>query len=131
MTDYQTIEFLDLEIFLLDGKLGTNLFVKPTNKQLYLEGIPYSQALRIIEWCATFKDRDSNLAQLQTKLEERNYPTALIQKQLGRAKKKDRRGLLFQERKDKSRPDDKARLIFTYSKATHPYTSGSEKVTNY
>lgn len=120
-----------MEIFLLDGKLGTNLFVKPTNKQLYLdftsshpehckEGIPYSQALRIIERCAKPMDRDSNLAQLQTKLEERNYPTALIQKQFGRAKKKDRRGLIFQERKDKRRPDDKARLIFTYSTANPP-----------
>ena len=34
---YQKIQFLDLEIFLMDGKLGTNLFVKPTNKQLYLD----------------------------------------------------------------------------------------------
>ena len=61
---YQKIQFLDLEIFLSDGRLGTNLYVKPTNKQLYLdftsnhpdhckEGIPYSQALRIIERCHT------------------------------------------------------------------------------
>ena len=120
-----------MEIFLLDGKLGTNLFVKPTNKQLYLEGIPYSQALRIIEWCATFKDRDSNLAQLQTKLEERNYPTALIQKQFGRAKKKDRRGLIFQERKDKKKLMIKLGLFLHTVQPTHPYTSGSEKVRNY
>ena len=96
---YQKIEFLDFEIFLMDGKLGTNLFVKPTNKQLYLdftsshpehckEGIPYSQALRIIERCAKPMDRDANLAQLRTKLEERNYPAALIQKQFGRAKER-------------------------------------------
>ena len=37
---YQTIQFLDMEISLLDGKLGTNLFVKPTNKQLYLDFTP-------------------------------------------------------------------------------------------
>ena len=82
---YEKIEFLDLEIFLLDGRLGTNLFVKPTNKQLYLDftsnhpehckaGIPYSQSLRIIERCAKPEDREYNLAQSQTKLEERNYP---------------------------------------------------------
>ena len=65
-------------------------------------------------------DRDANLAQLRTKLEERNYPAALIQKQFGRAKKKGRRGLIFQERKDKRRPDDKARLILTDSTANPP-----------
>jgi hypothetical protein len=99
---YQKIQYLDLEIFLKDGKLGTDLFVKPTNKQLHLdyssshpdhckEGIPYSQALRIVERCATPTDRDNHLSKLQSKLEERNYPTELIQKQFSRAKKKDRR----------------------------------------
>ena len=34
---YQKVEFLDLEIFLKDGKLSTNLFIKPTNRQLYLD----------------------------------------------------------------------------------------------
>ena len=53
---HQKIQFLDLEIFIEDGKLKTNMFVKPTNSQIYLdfksnhplhckEGIPYSQAL--------------------------------------------------------------------------------------
>ena len=31
------IEFLDLEIIIENGKLETNLFVKPTNLQLYLD----------------------------------------------------------------------------------------------
>ena len=128
---YQKIQYLDLEIFLKDGKLGTDLFVKPTNKQLYLdyssshpdhckEGIPYSQALRIVERCATPTDRDNHLSHLQKKLEERNYPTELIQKQFSRAKKKDRRELIFQERKNKSSSSDKVRLIFTHSKANPP-----------
>ena len=128
---YQKIQYLDLEIFLKDGKLGTDLFVKPTNKQLYLdyssshpdhckEGIPYSQALRIVERCATPTDRDNHLSKLQSKLEERNYPTELIQKQFSRAKKKDRRELIFQERKSKSSSSDKVRLIFTHSKANPP-----------
>ena len=33
----QKIQFLDLEIFLEDGKLKTNMFVKPTNSQIYLD----------------------------------------------------------------------------------------------
>ena len=59
---FQKIEFLDLEISLEDGKLSTNIYVKPTNKQLFLdfksnhpdhckESIPYSQALRLVERC--------------------------------------------------------------------------------
>ena len=89
---YQKIEFLDLEIFLKDGRRNTNLFVKPTNKQLYLdfasnhpthckEGIPYSQALRVVERCATPKDRDFHLTQLQLKLEERGYPSENVKSQ--------------------------------------------------
>ena len=31
---YDKIEFLDLEISIEDGFLKTNLFIKPTNKQL-------------------------------------------------------------------------------------------------
>ena len=57
------IVFLDLEIFMEDGILKTDLHIKPTNKQLYLdfnsnhpnhgkEGIPYSQVLRVIEKCS-------------------------------------------------------------------------------
>ena len=52
--------YFDLEIFLEDGILKTDLHIKPTNKQLYLDfnsnhpghckiGIPYRQALRVIE----------------------------------------------------------------------------------
>ena len=83
-------------------------------------GIPYSQSLRIIEKCAKPEDRENNLAQLQTKLEERNYPSALIEKQFRRAKKRDRRDLIFQKRKDKTNTSDKVRLIITHSSANPP-----------
>ena len=75
---YEKIVFLDLEILMKDGRLETNLHIKPTNKQLYLDfksnhpehcrkGIPYSQALRVVERCATPYDRDIQLANLKTK----------------------------------------------------------------
>jgi hypothetical protein len=80
------IVFLDLEIFLEDGILKTDLYIKPTNKQLYLDfksnhqehckkGIPYSQALRVVEKCSEESDRDGQLANLKTKFEQRNYPS--------------------------------------------------------
>ena len=34
---YERIEFLDLEIRIEDGRLVTNLFIKPTNEQIYLD----------------------------------------------------------------------------------------------
>ena len=55
----EKVVFLDLEISLVDGKIETNLYIKPSNSQIYLDyhsnhpehtksSIPYSQALRVI-----------------------------------------------------------------------------------
>ena len=66
------VDFLDLEISKQNGKLQTNLYIKPTNLQLYLDyfsnhpehckvGLVYSQALRIIERCSKEDDRDLHL----------------------------------------------------------------------
>ena len=67
------VDFLDLEIKIENGRLETNLFIKPTNLQLYLDyfsnhpehckvGLVYSQALRIVEQCSKQEDRDAHLA---------------------------------------------------------------------
>ena len=82
---YEKIEFLDLEIRIEGGKLVTNLFIKPTNEQIYLDynsnhpehckqGIPYSQALRIMERCATTTDRDTHFTNLESKLVQKTTP---------------------------------------------------------
>ena len=95
---HSKIEFLDLEILIEDGYLKTNLYIKPSNKQLYLDynsnhplqckqSIPYSQALRVVERCATTTDRDFHLDNLKGKLEARNYPVSVIDKQLKKQKR--------------------------------------------
>ena len=72
------VDFLDLEIMIENGKLETNLFIKPTNLQLYLDyfsnhpehckvGLVYSQALRIVERCSKEENRDIHLANLKSK----------------------------------------------------------------
>ena len=102
------IEFLDLEISIENGVLKTNLFIKPSNKQLYLDynsnhplhckqSIPYSQALRVIERCATPTDRDLHLENLMSKFEERNYPTSLIEDKFKKAKAQNRKSLIFKQ----------------------------------
>ena len=127
---HQKIEFLDLEISIENGCIKTNLFIKPTNKQLYLdfnsnhplpcrESIPYSQALRVVERCSTPEDRDAQLADLRAKFEERNYPSKLIEEKFEKAKQKDRKTLIFQSRKKKMK-DNKVRLMFTHSDNNPP-----------
>jgi hypothetical protein len=127
----EKIEFLDLEIYIKDGKIKTNLFVKPTNKQLYLDytsnhpnhckdSIPYSQALRIIERCTENENKEENLENLKEKLLERNYPTELIERKFESACKKDRKSLIFQKRRQKNKKDGKIRCMLTYNKSNPP-----------
>ena len=127
----QRIEFLDLEISIVDGKLETDLFIKPTNLQLYLHyfsnhpehckaGIVYSQALRIIERCSLEENKTKHLENLKTKLKDMKYPDSLIVKQFSRAEKKDRKSLIFQQREPKKKSDDKIRLIFTHNAKNPP-----------
>ena len=129
---HSKIEFLDLEISIEDGYLKTNLYIKPSNKQLYLDynsnhplqckqSIPYSQALRVVERCATTTDRDFHLDNLKGKLEARNYPVSVIEKQFEKAKEKPRKSLIFNQRKNcKENGAKKVRLMFTHTQANPP-----------
>jgi hypothetical protein len=57
---------------------------------------------------------------LKTKFEQRNYPSDLIESQFQKAKRKERRALIFQAPKPKNGRDDKVRLIFTHNQANPP-----------
>ena len=124
------IEFLDLQIFIEDGILKTSLYIKPGNLQLYLdffsnhplpckEAIVYSQALRIIERCSLAEDVSKHLENLKEKLMQRNYPEKLINTKFEEARKKERKELIYQGRKQK-KCDDKVRLIFTHNEGNPP-----------
>ena len=125
----QKIEFLDLEIKIENGRLETNLYVKPTNLQIFLdyfsnhpqhckEGIIFSQALRIIERCSKPEDVEINLTKLEKKLSERNFPNTLIREKIDKAKNIDRKTIL--KRKVKSKSDNKVRGVFTYNQGNPP-----------
>ena len=99
---YNQVEFLDLLIKIENGKLKTDLYIKPSNLQLYLNfnsnhpepcktGLVYGQALRIVERCADAQDANQHLENLKAKLYERNYPENLVKKEIARAKTKDRK----------------------------------------
>ena len=121
----EKVEFLDLEILKQNGKLVTNLYIKPNNQQIYLdfesnhpqpckESIAYGQALRIIERCSFESDRDSHLSKLSKNLVDRNYPKNVIEKQFLKAKSKSRTQLLNQRRVYRG-GNKKVRLIFTHN----------------
>ena len=125
----EKIEFLDLEVRVENGRLETNLYVKPSNLQLFLdyfsnhpqhckEGIIFGQALRIIERCSKAEDLEKNLDSLAEKLKERNYPETLIQEKFQKARKIDRADILKSRKKKK--PDGKVRGIFTYNTTNPP-----------
>ena len=125
------IEFLDLQISIEEGKLETNLYIKPSNLQLYLDyfsnhpqhckvGMVYSLALRIIERCSKQKDADVHFENLKEKLKEKNYPEQVINKQFEMAKSKDRKELIYKPRPQKLKDDGKTRLIFTYNASNPP-----------
>ena len=70
---------------IIDGRLETDLYIKPTNLQLYLDftsnhpfhcksSLVYGQALRIIERCSRAESWGAHLENLKAKLVKRNYP---------------------------------------------------------
>ena len=80
--EYSTdkVEFLDLLLSMEHNRLKMDLFIKPSNKQLYLdfysnhpnpckEGVIFGQALRVIERCSKAEDSSKHLSNLKSKLE--------------------------------------------------------------
>ena len=129
------VEFLDLEISVINGKLCTNLFIKPSNQQLYLDfnsnhpepckqAIIYGQALRVVERCSNEEDLNNHLYNLEAKLSARNYPKDLIESKFQKAKVNSRNSLIHKKRKNQAGGDKKVRMIFTYNKGNPPLLSG-------
>ena len=63
--------------------------------------------MRVVERCASTEDRDEHLNNLKGKFLDRNYPQKLVEEQFMKEKLKDRKDLIFQDRKDKSKRDRK------------------------
>ena len=84
-----SIDFLDITVKNTKGSLSTTLFCKPTdiyNYLLYssehprhiLNGIPYSQFLRIRRICSDISDFKRNAFMLSTHFIRRGYPKRLV-----------------------------------------------------
>ena len=78
--------------------------------------------MRVIERCSNKEDVDTHLENLKNKLKIRNYPEKLIHSKFGKARKYSRNNLIYQNRHEKSKQDNKVRLIFTYNRGEPPTT---------
>lgn len=85
----QSVEFLDVRVIRHEGKLITDLYVKPTDTHQYLHAsschvyhskrsIPYSQALRLNRICSEPQFFDQRCNQLEEWLAKRGYKDKLV-----------------------------------------------------
>ena len=126
----ESLEFLDLRIMLKNGRLETEIYVKPTNLQLFLEydsnhpthcknAIVYGEALRVLERCSEPGSAEPHLERLKEKFIARKYPVDLVEQQFLKARKQDREQLIFNQRRPAT-DDKKIRLIFTHNRGNPP-----------
>ena len=117
----ETINFLDVNMRLVEGELMTDLFVKPTNRYQFLDlssSHPYhckkeiALALRLNRICSDNKSFDGRCNDLVGWLMERGYNGNMIRKQILRAQGYSRKDLLESENAETSNP--KLMLNSTY-----------------
>ena len=108
----KSINFLDVQVILEDGKFRTDLYVKPTDTHQYLDAsschvfhskrsIPYSQALCLNRICSDQKDFDKRCNELEGWLLKRGYSEKLVREQVLKGRKFDRNELLERGPKEK------------------------------
>ena len=122
----EEVNFLDLNIKLIDGELKTDLFVKPTDTHQFLDptsshpyhckkGIPYSQALRLNRICSDNTNFDKRCNDLEKWLMERGYNEKMVRNQILRAREHSRNDLLEREKQQMS--EQKLTFNITYHTA--------------
>ena len=87
---------LDTRVYIKDGRVQTDLHIKPTNKRQYLPtkschpkhyktAIPYNQALRIKRICLEQENLSLRTNQLKHHLSKRGYSDQLLDSEINRA----------------------------------------------
>ena len=92
------IPFLDTLCSIQDGKIDTDLYKKPTDRNQYLlpeschpkqttKAIPKSLGLRIVRICSDPDKRNLRLTELKEQLTERGYNKDMVQSCIDKVKK--------------------------------------------
>ena len=113
------IPFLDLKVKLIDGKLETDLYMKPTDRHQYLHylssypehtkhSIVYSQTLRVNRLCSLEKDFNYHKLNMKEWFIKRGYPESVIDKEMKKVR--------FSEQGQKSKKVEKGvPFVVTYT----------------
>ena len=120
----ESVNFLDTTVKVVNNKLTTTLFTKPTDRRAYLhtrsyhptstkKAIAYSQAARIRRICSDINDFWKHANQLKKDLLHRGYKDGEISHEIERAASQDRSSLLTYKEKETS---TRIPLIVTYNK---------------
>jgi hypothetical protein len=121
----EEVDFLDTRVVLENGDLHTDLYTKPTDKQLYInssschpkhtkKGLAYGLGLRIRRICGREEDYQRRRRDLKTQLRKRGYSGRHIEGQLRRVDATDRQSLL---RNTRHKPaNNRVPLVVTFSK---------------
>ena len=112
-----SVAFLDTECSIIEGKIETNLFRKPTDRNQYLlptschpkqttKSIPFSLATRVIRICSNKEKRELELSKLKELLIDRQYKAELIDIAIEKAKAIPRANLLKPKLQKKKQTKD-------------------------
>ena len=93
----EAIPYLDTSCHIKDGKIVTNLYRKPTDKNQYLltsschpleclDAIPYSLSMRINRVCSEESTREHRWKELKEMLLDREYTPGIIDSAIARAR---------------------------------------------
>ena len=118
----EEIVFLDTVVKIAGGQLYTDLHIKPTDKQLYIQqkschpthtkkSLAYSLGLRIKRICENEEDYKRHRSELKFQLRKRGYSGGSIERQLQKVDKLDRLQLL--QKDAKRQKTDRVPLVLT------------------
>ena len=115
--------FLDTTVSIINGKISTNLYRKPTDRVQYLlpdschpshvtNSIPYSLALRIVRICSEPEDREVKFEELKQMLISRHYNRNIVNAAIAKAKTVPREIALEKVIK---KPNERVIFVLTYN----------------
>ena len=122
----EKIEFLDVNVSIVDNHIITDLFSKPSDKHLYLHkdschpestkrAIPYGLGVRIKRICSDTTKYSERRKELCEQLRCRGYNENQVDAQLKRIDTKNRDSLLNYRKKQKN--TDRVPIVLTYHSA--------------
>ena len=122
------VSFLDTKVKIVNNRLETDLYSKPTDSHSYLmydsahpqrckDSIPYGQFLRLRRICSQEIDFQKHVIELTAHFISRGYPLGLLDEAAELAEKKDRNVIIDEALKSKEQNEssDKVLLITQYN----------------